>query len=133
MNSRARVRIGLLLQGSGPGNGTPRASVLTQAIIDRLVDREALVDLIVPENRPLDIADIRAQHDLYVLKSETPLALNVAGALTLTGATIVNTFRSSNLTRDKLAAIAVLAAAGVPGRRDRDPGRARVQAEQAVA
>lgn len=114
MNNRSRVRIGLLVQGSGPGNSTPRVSSLTNEIIDCLVDRDVLVDLIVPERRPLDIADVRAEHDLYVLKSETPLALSLAGALAVVGGTVINTFRSCNLTRDKIAATAVLAAAGVP-------------------
>jgi ribosomal protein S6--L-glutamate ligase len=114
MNNRGRVRIGFLLERLGPGNGTPRVSSLTNEIIDRLVDRDVLVDLIIPEDRLLDIADVRAQHDLYVLKSETLMALSLAGALTVSGAVVVNNFRSCNLTRDKIAATAVLAAAGVP-------------------
>lgn len=114
MNSRGRMRIGFLLQALGPGNGTPRVSSLTHEIIDRLVERDVLVDLIIPEDRLLDIAEVRAEHDLYVLKSETPLALSLAGALSVAGAVVVNTFRSCNLTRDKIAATAVLAAAGVP-------------------
>lgn len=75
MNSRGRMRIGFLLQALGPGNGTPRVSSLTHEIIDRLVERDVLVDLIIPEDRLLDIAEVRAEHYLYVLKSETPEAL----------------------------------------------------------
>jgi ribosomal protein S6--L-glutamate ligase len=114
MNNRGRVRIGFLLQRSGLGNGMPCFSSLTNEIIDHLVDRDVLADLIVPEDRLLDIAHVRPQHDLYVLQSETPLALSLAGALTVSGAVVVNSFRSCNLTRDKIAATALLAAAGVP-------------------
>ncbi len=91
----------------------PRVSPLTEEIIVRLTERNALVDLIVPESGPQDMADIRPQHDLYVVKSETVLALSVAGALTVAGANVVNTFRSCALTRDKIAATAILAGAGI--------------------
>jgi ribosomal protein S6--L-glutamate ligase len=114
MKNRGRVRIAFLLQRLVPVNGTPCVSSLTNEIIDHLVDRDVLVDLIIPEDRLLDIADVRPQHDLYVLKSETSLALSLAGALTVSGAVVVNNFRSCNLSRDKIAATALLAAAGVP-------------------
>jgi len=48
------------------------------------------------------------------LKSETPLALSLAGALTVAGGEVLNATRAVNLVRDKLAATAVLAASGVP-------------------
>ncbi|HSB70874.1 MAG TPA: hypothetical protein VLT62_16230 [Candidatus Methylomirabilis sp.] len=114
MSSPGRVRVGFLLQGQAAETGTPRVSALTQEIIAGLVGRDVLVDLLVPENGLLDLADVRPRHDLYVLKSETPLALSLAGALTVAGGAVVNSFRSCSLTRDKIAATAVLAAAGVP-------------------
>ncbi len=114
MPSRGRVRIGILLPGLESETAVPRVSPLTEEIVARLNERDALVDLIVPESEPRDLADLRPRHDLYVLKSETPLALSVAGALTIAGATVVNTFQACNLTRDKVAATAVLAGAGVP-------------------
>lgn len=114
MNSGGRVRIAFFLEPSGPDSDAPRISPLTEEIIGRLRGFGLQVDPIVPESGPLDMAAVRPQHDLYVLKSETPLALSLAGALTLAGAAVVNTFRSCNLTRDKLAATAVIAGAGVP-------------------
>lgn len=113
MTSPHCARIAFVLQPTGPESDAPRISPLTQEIISRLRERGLWVDVIVPENGPVDLADVRPRHDLYVLKSETPLALSLAGALTVAGATVVNTFRSSSLTRDKVAATAVLAAAGV--------------------
>src|SRR5574341_1570976 len=104
MPSRDGVRIGFLLDAVSLGSATPRLSPLMEEIVLRLKERDALVDLIVPESGPLDMAEVRPQHDLYVLKSESPLALSLAGALTVAGATVVNTFCSCNLTRDKVAA-----------------------------
>lgn len=114
MPNPSHARIAFFLEPSGADTDAPRISPLTQEIIARLRERGLLVDSIVPEAGPLDLADVRPQHDLYVLKSETPLALSLAGALTAAGASVVNTFRASSLTRDKVAATAVLAAAGVP-------------------
>jgi ribosomal protein S6--L-glutamate ligase len=114
MSSRAGVRIGFLLEEQAPRTTTPRVSPLTEEIVVRLRGRNALVDLIVPESGSLDMAEVRPRYDLYVLKSETPLALSLAGALTVAGAEVVNSFRSSNLARDKVAGTAVLAASGVP-------------------
>jgi ribosomal protein S6--L-glutamate ligase len=114
MPDPGHVRIAFFLQPSGPDTDAPRISPLTQEIIARLREQGLWVDSIVPESGPLDLAEVRPRHDLYVLKSETPLALSLAGALAAAGARVVNTFRASNLTRDKVAATAVLAAAGVP-------------------
>lgn len=108
------VRIGFLLKGSEADGSVPHVSALTQEVIARLQARGARVDLIVPENGPFDIAEVRPACDLYVLKEKTPLILSFAGALTTAGAAVVNTFRSCSLTRDKIAATAVLAGAGVP-------------------
>jgi ribosomal protein S6--L-glutamate ligase len=114
MTDGSGARMAFLLQPSGLETAAPRISPLTEAILVHLRSRDNLVDVIVPESGPLDIADLRPRHDLYILKSETPLALSVAGALTVAGATVVNSFRACYLTRDKIAATAVLAAAGVP-------------------
>jgi ribosomal protein S6--L-glutamate ligase len=113
MNRPGHVRIGFLLRAEVEG-GAPYLSAVTREVVARLRERGAVVDLIVPENAPFDIADVRPVHDLYVLKEKSPLILGFAGALTVAGAVIVNTFASCSLTRDKIAATAVLAGAGVP-------------------
>jgi ribosomal protein S6--L-glutamate ligase len=83
-------------------------------VVVRLQALGVKVDLVVPEAALHDVASLQPRHDLYVLKSKSPLALSLAGALTEAGARVVNTFWSSNLARDKIAATAVLAAFGVP-------------------
>jgi ribosomal protein S6--L-glutamate ligase len=107
------VRIGFLLRAETPGAG-PYLSAVTQDVVNRLRERGATVDLILPENTSVDIGHVRPAHDLYVLKEKSPLILAFAGALTVAGAVVVNTFASCRLTRDKIAATAVLAGAGVP-------------------
>ena len=72
MTSPSRARIAFFLQRTGPDSDAPRISPLAQEIIARLRERGLWVDLIVPENGPVDLADVRPMHDLYVLKSETP-------------------------------------------------------------
>lgn len=108
------MRIAILLQGRKQGDHAPHTSAVTEAIIEELRGRGALVDLLVPEARVWDLSDIRPEYDLYVLKSKTPLTMSLAGALTMSGAVIVNSYRSTILTKDKVASTAVLAAAGVP-------------------
>jgi ribosomal protein S6--L-glutamate ligase len=90
-------------------------STVTAEIVARLRERHgATVDLLTPEQQALDLGQLRVEHDLYVLKAKTPMTLAIAGAMAAAGAPVVNTFEASNLTRDKLATTAVLAAAGVP-------------------
>lgn len=116
-------------EGNAAPNDRPRLSAVMQEVIAHLRAMGARVHFIVPERAALDIAalDIAARdtaaiadaglqpgHDLYVLKSQSALALSIAGALAQSGAPIVNTFWSSALARDKIAATAVLAAHGVP-------------------
>jgi len=67
-----------------------------------------------PDERPVDLAALRVEHDLYVLKSGTELALSLAGALHGQGAHIVNPFPVSLACRDKVITTALLQAAGLP-------------------
>jgi ribosomal protein S6--L-glutamate ligase len=92
----------------------PYLSPVTVEIIARLRATGADVTMLSPETTPLDLAALRPEYDLYVLKSKTPLALSLAGALTRLGARIVNTVQACVLARDKIAATAVLAACGLP-------------------
>jgi ribosomal protein S6--L-glutamate ligase len=88
--------------------------VMTE-IVARLRDAHgARVDLLTPDAQPLELGQLRPEYDLYVLKAKTPMTLAVAGVVSAAGATVINTFEASNLTRDKLATTAVLAASGVP-------------------
>ncbi|MDH4099546.1 MAG: hypothetical protein OEV28_03095 [Nitrospirota bacterium] len=108
------MRIAFFLTSNGSGEEAPHVSAVTTEIVERLRSMGALVDLLVPETRAWDLANIRPEYDLYVLKSKTPLTMSLAGALTMAGAVIVNGYRATVLTKDKVASTAVLAAAGVP-------------------
>ena len=108
------MRIAFLLEPLAPADSAPRINPVTAEVIGRLRERGARVDLIVPENGCVDLAELRPAHDLYVLKSKTPLALSYGGALAGAGAPAVNSFWSCTLVRDKIAAAALLAGAGIP-------------------
>ena len=51
-----------------------------------LAERGVELDLLRPEERMVDLAELRVENDLYILKSGTELALSVAGALHALGA-----------------------------------------------
>jgi ribosomal protein S6--L-glutamate ligase len=75
------------------------------------------VDSGIPEElvtRP-DLLGI--EHDLYILKSHTELALSVAGVLDTLGARLLNPYLSCITTQDKVVASRRLRAAGVPAPR----------------
>ena len=111
------MRIAIFLEpedSTNPGPSAGHINPVTAAVIADLQGRGARVDLVVPEAACLDVATIRPEHDLYVLKSKTPLALSVAGVLAMAGATIVNSVESCQLIRDKVVTTALLARAGVP-------------------
>jgi ribosomal protein S6--L-glutamate ligase len=74
----------------------------------------AQVDVIYPEERCVALSQVKVEHDLYVLKSETELTLSLAGALHAAGAAIVNPFPAASVLKDKIVSTRILAAAGVP-------------------
>jgi ribosomal protein S6--L-glutamate ligase len=108
------MRIAFLLRAHESEPRRASLSLMVGETVSRLRASGADVDLLVPEAEAVDIRTLRPRHDLYVLKSETPLALSWAGVLTAAGASVVNSYRASALTRDKVASTAMLAAAGVP-------------------
>jgi ribosomal protein S6--L-glutamate ligase len=108
------MRIAVFLEPSAADRSQPRLNPVTAEVVARLGDKGATVDLVVPEDGVLDLDDVRPAHDLYVLKSKTPMARSLAWTLTLAGAPTLNSVRSCDLARDKAAATALLAAAGVP-------------------
>jgi ribosomal protein S6--L-glutamate ligase len=108
------MRIAFLLQRTQPNDPTPRINPVTDEVIACLRARGVHVDLLVPENDPVVLGEFQSLHDLYVLKSKTPLALSLAGALAMAGAITLNTVESCNLARDKIVCTALLAWRGVP-------------------
>ena len=68
----------------------------------------------IPEEIVTRPEEVRLEHDLYVLKSHTELALSLAGLLDTQGARLLNPYRSCLTTQDKIVASRRLRAAGVP-------------------
>lgn len=87
---------------------------VTEDVIRLLGEWGAQVDLIYPEEELLTLSQLRAEYDLYVLKSRTDMALGLAGALHASGAAILNPYPVSALLRDRIATTRHLQAAGIP-------------------
>src|SRR5437867_13387749 len=71
-----RVRIGFLL----PGYSSESKSNMPRAM-RALSDRGAIVDVIHPSPRVVDLSTLRVENDLYVLKKISDFTLSIAGAL----------------------------------------------------
>ena len=104
------MRIAFLLFRHPPG----RASPIMPEVVRRLARHGAQVAVIHPEEQLNDLGALRVEHDLYVLKSGSEVALSLAGALDALGARIVNSHAVSVKCRDKIVATRILQSAGVP-------------------
>src|SRR5919201_4043900 len=83
-------------------------------VIRRLTERGVRVDLIHPEAQMIALAAVRVEHDLYLLKSGTDMALSLAGALHAAGAATLNPYPTVAMLRDKILVTHVLQQAGLP-------------------
>jgi ribosomal protein S6--L-glutamate ligase len=101
----ALVRIGVILDWINP-NIAETFRVLSE--------RGVTLDLFRPEERMLDLARLRVENDLYILKSGTELALSVAGALHALGAATLNPYPTVAMMRNKIIVTRMLQAAGLP-------------------
>jgi ribosomal protein S6--L-glutamate ligase len=79
-----------------------------------LSERGVKLDLFRPEDQMVDLANLRVQNDLYILKSGTELALSVAGALHALGAVTLNPYPTVAMMRNKIIVTRMLKEAGVP-------------------
>jgi ribosomal protein S6--L-glutamate ligase len=79
-----------------------------------LADAGAVVDVIHPLDRLIDLSTLRVEHDLYVLRQMGGLAFSVAQTLHELGAAIVNPYPVSAALSDKIVTSRILQAAGVP-------------------
>jgi ribosomal protein S6--L-glutamate ligase len=91
-----------------------RVSPIMPEVVRLLSEWGASLETIHPEETLTDLSTVRVEHDLYVLKSGTELALSLAGALHAAGAAILNPYPIAAMCRDKVIATRVLQAAGVP-------------------
>jgi ribosomal protein S6--L-glutamate ligase len=104
------MRIGILMARH------PRSKVspIMPEVVELLDEWGADVDVICPDEELTPLAEVQVEHDLYVLKSGSELALSLAGALNAAGATILNPFPVALACRDKVIATRMLQSAGVP-------------------
>ncbi len=91
-----------------------RKSPIMPEVVRLLSEMGVKVDAIFPEEQLTNLAKVRVEHDLYVLKSGTELALSLAGALHAAGATILNPYPIAAMLRDKIVFTRVLQEAGLP-------------------
>jgi ribosomal protein S6--L-glutamate ligase len=91
-----------------------RRSPIMPEVAQLLSRRGADVDCLYPDEEVADLARLRVEHDLYVLKSGTETALSLAGALHEAGASILNPYPVAAACRDKVLATQLLRTAGVP-------------------
>mgnify|MGYP002146182934 FL=1 len=92
---------------------TKTGSVM-QETIGLLTERGIAVEQIYPDDQAINVADIKADCDLYLLKSGTEPALSLAGVLHSTGAKILNPYPTVVAMRDKIISTKLLLDAGVP-------------------
>jgi ribosomal protein S6--L-glutamate ligase len=79
-----------------------------------LRDRGFEVESAIPEELVTRPDRLRVEHDVYLLKSHTELALSLAGVLDTLGAELLNPYASCITTQDKIVASRRLRAADVP-------------------
>ena len=104
-----KLRIGFLVPSYSPQSTSHMPTVMRA-----LSDAGVVVDVIHPVKQMLELSDVRVEHDLYVLKKTSRLALSMAGALHAQGAVIVNPYPVSVALRDKIITSRILQSAGVP-------------------
>jgi ribosomal protein S6--L-glutamate ligase len=103
-----RLRIGFLLPD------LRHSKSYMPAVMQLLADAGAVVDVIHPVDRLIDLSTVRVEHDLYVLRQMSGLAFSLAGTLHELGAAIVNPYPVSAALSDKIVTSRILQAAGVP-------------------
>jgi ribosomal protein S6--L-glutamate ligase len=91
-----------------------RKSPIMPEVVRLLKEMGVKVDLIYPEEQLTNLGRVHVEHDLYILKSGTELALSLAGALHAVGATILNPYPIAEMLRDKIVFTRVLEKAGLP-------------------
>jgi len=104
------MKIGMLMLRHPP----TRISPIMPEVVQLLEKWGCEIQIIYPEERVTPLSHVRAEHDLYILKSGTEMALSLAGALDAVGARIINPYPVAATMRDKIVSMRVLEAAGVP-------------------
>jgi len=103
-------RIGFLMIS----NPQARKSPIMPEVVRLLSDWGAKVQVIHPDRQLLELSRLKVEHDLYILKARTDIALSIAGCLHEQGAAILNPYPVSTMLRDKIITTRTLQQAGVP-------------------
>src|SRR5437016_4641854 len=104
-----RVRIGLLM-----GRYAPTDKSHMPEVVRLLTGWGATAEPVHLGDELIELARIRVDYDLYVLKDKSDLAMRVAAALHAAGAALLNPYPASATLRDRIVKLRVLQAAGVP-------------------
>jgi ribosomal protein S6--L-glutamate ligase len=104
-----RLRIGFLVSSR-----FAQSTSHVPAVMRALSEAGVVVAVIHPVPQMLELSTVRVEHDLYVLKKTSRLALSLAGALHAQGAAIVNSYPVTVALRDKIVTARILQLAGVP-------------------
>lgn len=107
------MKIRFLLERGSP----PRSNPIMSEVFRRLEQSGAEVELRYPEEELVRLDTLAVDADLYLLKSDTEMALSLATALAGMGGRIVNSLDATLLAKDKVLAAAVLSGAGIPAPR----------------
>jgi ribosomal protein S6--L-glutamate ligase len=92
---------------------TSKNSVMREAAL-MLSEKGATVDMLNPEEQAIDLANIKVEYDLYILKSSSQSAISFAGLLHLAGANLLNPYTVVAMMKDKVLATRILLTAEVP-------------------
>ncbi len=85
-----------------------------QQLVELLRNRGVTLDLIYPEKQMTDLSQVKVEHDLYLLKSGTELALSLGGSLHVLGAVTLNPYPVVSMLRNKVIVMRALQSVGVP-------------------
>jgi ribosomal protein S6--L-glutamate ligase len=107
---REFMKIGIITKRE---KATKSGSVMQEAV-GILESRGCECGMIYPEDGRIEIAAVRNDCDLYLLKSGTEAALSLAGVLDSMGARILNPYSTVVAMRDKIVSTRVLLSADVP-------------------
>lgn len=104
------MKIAVITTREKPGD---KSSVMQQAA-QILSQRGAVVETLNPDERLIDLANVKVESDLYILKSSSQSAISLAGLLHTAGANLLNPYPVVAVMKDKILATKILQAAHVP-------------------
>ena len=122
-------RVCFLLERGNP----PRLNAIIAEAFERLEAQQIEVVVRFPEEELVQLDTFKIEADLYVLKSNTELALSLATAYERIGARVLNRARASAMVKDKLLAAAILAREGIPAPRSLAAGEPHQLVEHVAA